>query len=311
MQSCAAVRYAPSRSVRPLLAVLLVTGVLAGCGAVDRAGVAAFVGGTRIPVQEVHGWLHDTLRDEQELKQRLQQRGEVDDLGRELAAQLVREELTRRAAQVEGLEISQSQVRDLISGAGGARSLTEGTPYRRDQLPRAARSELTLVELGRKYYDRIAVSFAMTRAGSRDEAQRKAQRMAAGPQQTRELLAADRRAGVPAQRVDGLRASAVPDTAAGSPLFGARPGTVLAYEPRPGAGQWLVARIAGRDERAEPDPRARPADEQVLSRFGEQLLGLTAAREGVRLSPRYGVWDPIALTTRSSEDELRGFRIGP
>ncbi|MHA6805640.1 SurA N-terminal domain-containing protein [Salinifilum ghardaiensis] len=300
-----------SRRVRPVLAALLVTGVLAGCGTADRAGAAAFVGGTRVPVGEVRGWLHETLREEPGLKRRLQQRDEVDDLGRELAAQLVREELTRRAAQEEDLAVSAAQVRELISGAGGAAALTEGTPYQRDQLPRAARSELTLVELGREYYDRLAVSFVMTRADSREDARRKARRMAAGPQQARDLLAADRRSGLPAQRIDGLRASAAPSTAAGTPLFGARAGTVLAYEPRPGSGQWLVARITRRDEHAEPDRRARPAGEQVLSRFGEQLLGLTAAREGVRLSPRYGVWDPIALTTRSSEDELRGFRIEP
>ncbi len=58
-----------------------------------------------------------------------------------------------------------------------------------------------------------------------------------------------------------------------------------------------------------PAPVAPQTDEKTLHDVGMQLLGLTADRAGVRLSPRYGVWDPIGLTAAPTEGETQGFRL--
>lgn len=48
---------------------------------------------------------------------------------------------------------------------------------------------------------------------------------------------------------------------------------------------------------------------QLEQQFGARLLGLTAQRTGVELSPRYGVWDPVAVTAVPEEEQRSGFRL--
>ncbi|MDI2031889.1 SurA N-terminal domain-containing protein [Saccharopolyspora sp. TS4A08] len=294
-----------------LFASLAVAGVLlSGCGSgPGQAGAAAIVGDQRIPVSEVQSWFSEVLAKEPELKPQLRRQGQYDELGRTLAGQLVRKELVAQAARQDGLTVSEQQVTDMINQWGGPQA-TRGKIFTPENLHDMARSEALVTELGRRYFDGLAVTFDFTQATTRADAERKAQQMSRGDAAVRDLIAADAGAGVPAAAGQRLRAVDSPKLAASTPLFGAEPGTVLAFEPEPNSGQWLVALIREREAKPSPNPTSA-VDDQTLQGVGSFLLGATADRVGVELSPRYGVWDQIGLQAAPNEDETTGFRIDP
>ena len=90
--------------------------------------------------------------------------------------------------------------------------------------------------------------------------------------------------------------------------FGTPAGRVLAFQPDPRQGTWVVVRVTERRHRAGADearrwpPRLDPASLQLI---GERLLQPLADELGVRVNPRYGVWDPLAMRV-VPEDEATG-----
>ncbi|PKW14227.1 SurA N-terminal domain-containing protein [Saccharopolyspora spinosa] len=294
-----------------LLASIAAAGLLlAGCGSgPSQVGAAAIVGDNRIPVSDVQSWFGEVLAKEPGLKPQLQQQGNLDELGRQLAAQLVRQELVEQAARDERLTVTDQQVADLINRMGGPAAATSGKIYTPQNLREVARTQLLATELGRKYFDRLDITFDYSQATTRGEAEEKAKRMAQGPAEAAAVVTADAKAGVPAALDQKLRATDSPQLAATTPLFGAQPGTVLAFEPETNSGQWLIARIKERRADAPPAVPAGGADDQTLQGVGMHLLGITADRVGVRLSPRYGVWDRVNLVAVPSEGETTGFRM--
>lgn len=285
--------------------------VLAGCGSgPTRAGAAAIVGDERIPVSEVDSWFSRVLAEEPGLTERFRQRGTMDDLARRLAGFRVRQELAERAARKEDLRVTPQQVTRRIERMGGVRRATQGKIFTSGNIRETTRSLLQMTELGRKYLPRTSVTFDYTQATTREDAEAKARRMARGPKAAARLIASDRATGVAAGRDRELRAAEAPRVAVGTPLFGAGEGTVVAFKgPQQRAGTWLIARITERDTsapQAAPSARIGP---RALQAFGRRLLGLTAERTGVTMSPRYGVWDPIGLTAAPEEGQTTGFRI--
>lgn len=291
-----------------LLASIAVAGLLlVGCGTgPSKMGAAAIVGDTRIPVSQVKTWFADVLEKEPQLRSQLEQQGQYDELGRALAGQLVRRELIARTAQRERLSVNEQQVNAVIDRWGGPRA-TEGKIFTEENVRDFARDDALVIELGRRYFDGLSITFDYTQATTRSSAEQKARRMAESDAAASELISSDVADGTPAGTGQRLRAADSPKLAAATPLFGAEPGTVLAFEPEPNAGQWLIVRIEERE--ATPAPQAGAAEESTLRGLGGQLLGLTAERAGVRLSPRYGAWDPIGLNPVPEEGQTTGFRI--
>lgn len=295
-----------------LLASIAAAGLLlAGCGSgPSQAGAAAIVGDTRIPVTDVQSWFTEVLDRQPEVKPQLREQGALDDLGRQLASQLVRQELLEQAARDERLTVTDQQIAARVGELGGPEAATEGMIYGPREAGEMVRTQLLTAELGRKYIDRLAVTFDLTQASTRREAEEKARRMALGPQQTAELVAQDKAAGLLAGTDQRLRPAESLQLAATTPLFGAAPGTVLAFEQTPQSSQWLVVRIKDRQVDTKAAPQlANSAEDEVLQQFGTYLLGTTADRAGVQLSPRYGVWDPVSLAAVPSAGETTGFRL--
>ena len=84
--------------------------------------------------------------------------------------------------------------------------------------------------------------------------------------------------------------------AASTVLFGLPPGRTAYFQPSPQSG-WIVLRVTDRqDRRRTPTRRPWPVlGESDLATIGERLLQPLAEQVGVRVNPRYGVWDPISL----------------
>lgn len=299
------------RAPRVLVALAAACLLLAGCGSgPSKIGAAAIVGDERIPVTEVENWFTTVLKKEPGLTEQFQEQGRMDDLARRLAGFRVRQELAAMAAEKEDLHVTAQQVTERIERMGGPREATRGKIFTPGNIREATRSLLLMTELGRKYMATTSVTFDYTQASTRSEAEAKARRMAKGPEAAARLIASDRAAGVPAGQGKKARAGELTRVAVSTPLFGAAKGTVVAFKgPQQRAGTWLVARIAERDTSAPPTAGAGQFGAQALQSFGLRLLGLTAERVGVTMSPRYGVWDPVGLTAAPEEGQTTGFRI--
>lgn len=295
--------------VRPLALVVLSCALLAGCDAEPgKVGAAALVGDARIPVNQVQTRYRAVLDKEPEAKAQLTEQGQLGEFGRRLAADLTRRALVDQVAEDEGLRVDERRVREVIDAAGGAQAASAGQIYTADDMANVVRSRLLTAELGRRYIDRLSITYDVTSATTRGDAEQKARRMARGDQESAAVVTADRQAGVGTAADEKLRSADVPDLAAGTPLFGARPGTTMAFELKPQSGQWTVVRIKRRDVAAAP-PAPSPAggDEMRMQSFGDQLLRVTAQQVGVELSPRYGVWDQLALDAAPNKNETIGF----
>lgn len=299
--------------IRPArwLALLVLTLLLAGCGTVvNEIGTAAIVGKTRIPDSAVKSWFDAVLQKEPDVKTQLQQQGQMGALGRQIASLEVQQELLNQAAVAEHLPVDERAVRNLIAQMGGPQAATAGKIYTPQNVADEARAQLIATELGQKYLNRLSVTFDYTQATNRQEAETKANRMAQGLQQTEALVASDSSQGVPAATNQQLRASDNPQIAAATPLFGAPQGTVLAFQTDQQSGQWIVVRVLSRRSDLTAAKPAQ-ADPQTLQGLGLQLLALTADRLGVQLSPRYGVWDPVALGAAPNTGQTLGIRLLP
>lgn len=297
-----------TRPLRLLVSIAAAGALLVGCGSgPSQVGAAAIVGDTAIPVTDVQSWFDAVLRKEPGLREQLHEQGQMDELARQLAAHSVQHELLRQAARDEGLNVDERKVTDLVNSTGGPQAATAGKIYTPDNFRDAARDQLLAIELGRKYLDRLGVTFDFTQATTRGEAEAKARQMAQGPQAATGLIESDRKAGVAAGADERLHASESVQLAGATPLFGAAPGTVVAFEPKPQSGQWLIALIKDRNTQAHTSvPAAAKTDDQTLQAVGMRLLGVTADRAGVRLSPRYGAWDQVGLAAAPNENETTG-----
>ncbi|MBA8822826.1 ABC-type uncharacterized transport system auxiliary subunit [Saccharopolyspora lacisalsi] len=300
------------RPARVIVAALAAALLLAGCGGPSRVGAAAIVGDQRIPVSQVESWSTVTMNEQPTLKEKLREQGQLGELGRRLAGFAVRQQLVRRVAEKEQLSVDEQQVTARIKAQGGVRRATEGTILNSRNFRASVRSRLLLAELGRKYVDRLSITIDYTQATSRADAQRKAQRMARGPREAAELIAADRAAGTATGTGKRMQAMENPRMALNTPLFGAEPGTVLAFRgsKQRSAGQWMIALVRERATTSQASAETGQLGDRAMLAFGRRLLGLTAQRADVRLSPRYGAWDPIQLTAVPEEGQTTGFRIG-
>jgi hypothetical protein len=71
---------------------------------------------------------------------------------------------------------------------------------------------------------------------------------------------------------------------------------VVAFRPDPESANWVVFRVTDRRTDVQSDPAAlNGLGVQDLADIGRRLMQPVADEVGVRVNPRYGVWDPIQL----------------
>jgi hypothetical protein len=88
-------------------------------------------------------------------------------------------------------------------------------------------------------------------------------------------------------------------------------GTVVVFQPDPQQATWIVARVLDRRTDAPSDPAAVTSiSRSQLLAIGRRLLQPTADRVGIRVNPRYGVWDPVEMRI-VAEDQQVGSVLPP
>jgi hypothetical protein len=167
-----------------------------------------------------------------------------------------------------------------------------------------------MAALGRAALHSSAVTVDYTTADTRTAAKQRVEQLSqAGSKAARQSIDADVRAGKDAEL--GKRVVAADDPVfATTPAFGVAEGTVVAFQLED-TKPWVIMVVKNRTTRgvqpSDHAPQIDLIDPAVLEAIGLRQLALVGEDVGVRLSPRYGVWDPVSLQVVSDENETGGF----
>jgi SurA N-terminal domain len=306
------------RSVLRTAAGVAAVGLLVGgCGfgssqlGSSQLGAAAFVDGTEIPLQQVHGQLVTVLAKEgPQVRAQLEAGHQLGDVSRKIVTLRIRHQLLEVAARRAGLVVDQAQVNRLIKEVGGAEAASKGTIFDANGYRQQAKDKLLMAALGRAVLHHSAVTVDYTTADTRTDAKQRVEELSqAGSKRARQSIGADVRAGKDAEL--GKRIVAADDPIfAITPAFGVSAGTVVAFQLED-TKPWVIMVVKNRTDRgAQPSehaPQIDQIDPVVLEAIGLRQLARVGEELGVRLSPRYGVWDPVSLQVVSDENETSGF----
>jgi hypothetical protein len=324
------------RPVVLVASVAVLGGALAACGSgPSQVNSAVIMGDKVITVDDVQGRLDTALRVEPAAKELAKSR-KLDLVSRGIVTQLVRHELIAEAAKRENLTVSEKDVSDAVAQAAPSEDPVQKSVDAGFDTRELTRDRLLTVELGRKYLGTLQLVLTgvdIQRPGyTREQANDLARKMAAQPDQIAAL--AKEAAGQPSQENPAQvltnqewnalisyqriaesgqppQGVSVSDLIVGQ-FFAAPENSVIAV--RLGSGEqteWVIAKVAR-------DPNGVPADLASLAgrapavfplTLGERLLGPLAGELRPRLSPRYGVWDELAVGIVPSEGEKSGLVI--
>jgi hypothetical protein len=276
---------------RVAAAVLVVGTVISGCGGPSQAGAAVIVDGTAVPLEQVQSQLDVALSRTDQIAALTAQGGGPPDVARSIVSREVIHDLLQRRATADGVAVTDAQVDARLAEGGGADAALQSSIYDLPALRDRVRDDLIAMDLAKRSVGGLTVTADLVAATSRGEADSIAQTLAAGGP------AADALFGNPQTSAKAMVYDAVtaPD-AAGTVLFGTPVGGVVTFQPDQRQSTWIVFRVTDRRTDAPFDQAAVSAISSTqLVTIGERLLQPDADRLGVRVNPRYGVWDPIQL----------------
>ncbi len=321
------IRCTPPRRVLPaLLAGLTALGVLTSCSSAPDgsaapepgAGVAAVVGDqvvttdlltqrirTAAPVLAQALAAQSGRQSGSPLDPATLSPSTLADESRELLGTAILHEVIAEASRREGIVVPPAQVDAQVAAAGGAQAAA-GSGYDAATLRELISDQIAVAEIGRREFDRLAVTVDIGTFPSRADAERAATRLAVDP-------GTDALDGLPPQArviAQALRPGSVDPNArvrtASSLVFGL-PGRTVSISgsapsspgqpaPDPSTQPWTVVRVRDRNVDAPPGGAdtvpASLVDDTTMIQFGLRAIQPLSIELGVRVNPRYGVWDP-------------------
>jgi len=290
------------RVARAATAVAVVGALLGGCGSgPSQVGSAAIVGSTAIPASDVQARLDQAFARPEIVEQLTAEGVGAPDIARDVVTQAVLHQLSVAAAQAAGIVVTPAEIdRELVKRGGVDAVLKRslfGLPLVRERIG----DELIAERLAAEQIDGLAVTVDILGVPSRDEAADAAQALAAGGAAADALFVENPQTSL---RGYEYRAATNPDVAT-TPVFGTPAGGTGYFQPVPGQDSWIVFHVVDRRldaPRVAPQLNAVPAlGQEALVTIGTRLLQPVAAEVGVRVNPRYGVWDPIAMRVLDEE----------
>lgn len=281
-------------------AVAVVGAVISGCGSPGQAGSAAIVGSEVVPLETVQAQLDVALSKPDQVARLTEQGGGAADIARSIVTREVLHDLLNRRAAIEGIVVTDTQIDAELAGNGGAAAVLESSLFDESTLRRRVRDDLVATELARRSVGGLAVAADLAAATSRADAEEKARVLATGGPEA-DALFADQQTSA---RGVVYQAATTPEVA-GTVLFGTPVGGVVAFQPDPQQSTWIVFKVVDRRTDAPSDPAAVSSISRTqLITIGERLLQPTGAEVGVRVNPRYGVWDPIQLRVVPADQQV-------
>ena len=278
--------------VRAVAVAATVGAVVSGCaGGPNQVGSAVIIGSTSVPIEQVQSRLDVALGKTGAVAQLAASGVGPPEIARDLVTRTVLHDLIARTAAAERITVSEADVDSALEQGGGADAALDQTLYDLPALRERVRDRIIAARYAQKEVPGLTVTADLIAAASQDDAEQKARVVAAGGPAADALFAQNpdtSRRGMPYQ-------AATSPEAAATVLFGLPPGRTAYFQPSPQSG-WIVLRVTDRRTEPNADPSAVAGlGESDLATIGERLLQPLAEQVGVRVNPRYGVWDPISL----------------
>jgi outer membrane murein-binding lipoprotein Lpp len=324
---------------RALVAVVAGALLLAGCGSgPSQVGAAVIVGDRSVSLDQVQSMIDQAVR-EQPYAQKLAGEHKLDLLGREIVRQSVLHELTLRAAKQEGIVADQAKIAGLAAkesatpvsdtGQGDQVAVTQIVSKLRDRNETAGDVVLEQ-QLAAKYLPKLAVGADYVGIGATSETDPDARarafdlakQFADDPGKIQGTIQQASQEAQQAQQTGAPGPGGFSDAGltelfgasqylalAQTALFGSAANSVVVFQARmPAKPDWyvFVIRSRGTDKAVPADQEAqKPTDEQ-LTAIGTRLLQPYLGQSGLRVNPRYGVWDVVSMNLATSQGATQG-----
>jgi hypothetical protein len=292
-----------------------------------------------VSIDQVQALIDRAVQD-QPLARQMAQQHKLDLIGREAVQQLVIHDVLAKVAKREGLvvddaQISQTLQKDPLAPVVPADGSVPPEQAAKEIVTRARDHREAIVDLilqqqlALKYLTRLSVTFDYspvasqnadgTPVNARDVALEKAKLFASDPAAATASLQQDAQAFAAQAAQQGQAPPAKPQNIgvqlvaaqspadAGTALFGVPAGTVVAFQPSSGDAGWVVVVVRDRTIGAPVTvtDATQPTPDQ-LGAIGQRLLQPDIDTTSLKINPRYGVWDPVALNLAPSEATTTG-----
>jgi len=290
------------RQVGRALAVVATVGVvLSGCGTgPSQVGSAVIVGTTAVPLEQVQSRLDVALGKTDAVAQLRSSGIGAPDIARDVVTGAVLHDLLTRTAAADGITVTEADVDAALAASGGADAALSQSLYDLSAIRERTRDRLIAVRHAQRTVPGLTVTADLIAAESRDDAAAKARVLAAGGPEADALFTdnpQNSRRSMSYQAVDSPEA-------ASTVLFGLPVGRTAYFQPSPQQGGWIVLRVT--DRKTDPNADANAAaslGEADLAAIGQRLLQPLAEEVGVRVNPRFGVWDPVSMRVVAADQQ--------
>jgi hypothetical protein len=290
------------RQVGRALAVVATVGVVvSGCGTgPSQVGSAVIVGTTAVPLEQVQSRLDVALGKTDVVAQLASSGVGAPDIARDVVTGAVMHDLLARTAATEGITVSEADVDAALQESGGADAAQSQSLYDLSAIRERVRDRLIAVKHAQRIVPGLTITADLVAANSRDDAAAKARVLAAGGPEADALFAANPET---SRRNMSYQAVRSPE-AASTVLFGLPVGRTAYFQPSPQQGGWIVLRVTDRQEDANADPSvAASLGDSDLAAIGDRLLQPLSEEVGVRVNPRFGVWDPVSMRVVAADQQ--------
>jgi len=290
------------RQVGRALAVVATVGVVvSGCGAgPSQVGSAVIVGTTSVPLEQVQSRLDVALGKTDVVAQLASSGVGAPDIARDVVTGAVMHDLLARTAATEGITVSEADVDAALQESGGADAALSQSLYDLSAIRERVRDRLIAVKHAQRIVPGLTITADLVAANSRDDAAAKARVLAAGGPEADALFASNPDT---SRRNMSYQAVRSPE-AASTVLFGLPVGRTAYFQPSPQQGGWIVLRVTDRQEDANADPSAAASlGDSDLAAIGDRLLQPLSEEVGVRVNPRFGVWDPVSMRVVAADQQ--------
>ena len=281
------------QKVGRVVAVAAAVGALvAGCGSgPSQIGSAVIVGSTAVPVEQVQSRLDTALGKSDTIAQLESSGVGPPEIAREVVTRTVLHDLLARTAAQDGITVTDADVDAALAQSGGADAALDQSIYDLAGLRERVRDRIIAARHAQRVVPGLTVTADLIAATSPADAAQKAQVLAAGGPAADAMFAQNPDT---SRRGMAYQAASSPEAAA-TVLFGLPPGRTAYFQPS-AQGGWIVLKVLDRQTAPNADAAAAAGlSEADLATIGERLTQPLAEQVGVRVNPRYGVWDPISM----------------
>lgn len=326
------------RSVGVLVGLSAAVVLLSACGSgPSQVGSALIVGNTSVSVDQVQSEL-DNVLSTQAADQQAQKQGKLDEVSRGIVTSHVLHQLALRAEGEYHVNVTDQQVDQLITQIGGTAKAATALNADPADVRDGVKDVLIEAAVARRVADSLTVNFGYITAQSRAQAATYAHQIAADPGSLNTLVnsanAAAQASGsqtgagettaqlsvvqflqsVQQSQQQASQSGQAASTENDSPLFGSPVNSVVVFQPDAQSNPlWVVALIKSKTSTGTaPASGASAADSSdvgTLSTIGQNLLQADATALGVKISPRYGVWDQADMRVTAADDQTSGLEL--